>query len=128
MNEYNIEPWYVKTMMANLKNRMFSVSGSKKCYPLTRGINQGSANGPLNFSLYINSISKVISCSYQIYADDIIIYTEGTTINEINLKLQLELENIMDWCKENKMSINFDKTKCMYFHKAKDFTIKKNAM
>lgn len=125
MNEYKLEPWYVKTMLANTKNRIFNVSGSDKCYPLSRGISQGSANAPLSFSLYINSISKVITCKYQMYADDIIIYTEGKTLNEINEKLQFEVDKILDWCEANCMKINFEKTKCMYFHKAKDYTIKK---
>lgn len=38
------------------------------------------------------------------------------------------MEKIQDWCSENGMSINYDKTKLMYFHKNKDFTIRKESV
>ncbi len=115
MNEYNVGPWYVRVMMENMGNRLFSVNGSSKCYPLTRGICQGSANGPLSLSLHSNSTSKVITCSYYMDADDITIYTEGKTLREINKRLKIKMENIMEWCKENCMSINIDNTQMYVF-------------
>ncbi len=123
MHEYNLESWYVDIMLANIRNRVFNINGNSKYYPLSRGICQGSAAGPLIFSLYIKS--KIMNCNYLIYADDITIYAEGTSLNEINDKLSSQMESIQKWSVENKISINYSKTKCMYFHKSKDTTIKK---
>jgi hypothetical protein len=53
---------------------------------------------------------------------------EGKTLKEINDKLVTQMEKIQDWCTENSMSINYDKTKVMYFHKNKDFTIRKESV
>jgi len=124
MNEYELEPWYVETLHENFKHRVFSIDEGVKCYNLTRGLCQGSANGPLAFTLYIDSLSKLVNCAIIMYADDIVIYAEGKTLQEINEKLVENLAIIDKWCNDNFMLINYSKTKCMYFHKSKDNTIK----
>jgi len=124
MYNYKIEPWLVNVTNENMKSRVFTIDSNEKCFNLTRGICQGSANGPVTLSLYINDIVNVINVAHLMYADDIVIYTEGQSIQEIAEKLRVEMLKIQEWCKVNSMSVNYDKTKLMFFHKSKDVTIK----
>jgi len=106
MTKFNLEPWIVKISNENLKFRVFKVDSSDKYYNLGRGICQGSANGPLTFSLYINDISDTITIPFLMYADEIVIYTEGKSYTEIVQKLKVEMEKIQNWSRDNCMSIN----------------------
>lgn len=125
MMEYKLEPWYVELIYNNFNSRVFSFEHKGKCFSFLRGICQGSAKGPLAFSMFINGLSSVISiCKHLLYADDVVLYASGKSIQEINEKLNKDMESIVNWCSVNKVSINVEKTKVMYFHKAHDSSIK----
>ncbi len=48
--------------------------------------------------VYMNDISQVILDSeLALYADDTAIYVAGDTVDEIQVKLQSDLENIETW-------------------------------
>ncbi|XP_058816415.1 uncharacterized protein LOC131679696 [Topomyia yanbarensis] len=51
------------------------------------GTPQGSCLSSLLFSLYVNSLPAVLRCQYQLYADDLQIYTTGR-IEDIHLLIQ----------------------------------------
>lgn len=77
------------------------------------GIPQGSALGPLLFSLYINDIYK--SCDLPktlLFADDTaLVFTGDTTSQTINASL----DRFHKWLCTNKLTVNCDKTKFMRF-------------
>ena len=79
------------------------------------GVPQGSILGPLLFLIYINDISLNISsnCDIDLYADDSTIHHTNTDINKINMYLQESVDKVSQWCKNNNMCINPDKSKCM---------------
>jgi hypothetical protein len=54
------------------------------------------------------------------YADDLVIYYSGTDFNDIFEKLKVQSERIVQWCNENKLNINFNKTKFQLFYKSHD--------
>jgi hypothetical protein len=110
----------VKIIKEVFRNRVFKVSNSEKYYLMPRGVCQGSALGPLLFSLFINSICSCFSSPFLLYADDLVIYDSGINETEICKTLSLQLEKPCDWCDENGVSINFEKTKYMIFHKERD--------
>ena len=83
---------------------------------LTRGVKQGCILSPLHFNIFISDLGKELEKSPGIqmgstkkssllFADDLLIL--GRTNEEINEKIRV----LQVWCKENKMEINFDKTK-----------------
>jgi ribonuclease P/MRP protein subunit RPP40 len=87
------------------------------------GIGQGSALGPLLFSMYVNDISSCINVPFILYADDVILYADGTDCNMILSQLENYFANLCLWCEQNEMRANFDKTKFMIFHKEKASTV-----
>ena len=84
------------------------------------GIPQGSILGPLFFSVLINDIVKSSrKLSFLMYADDTTIYFNLEDFPALNREQEInkELEKLNLWFKLNKLTLNVDKTKCMFFHK-----------
>ena len=48
-----------------------------------------------------------------LYADDTILHEKGKSISNIKNKLQISLNNLQEWCKNNGMVLNTAKTKVM---------------
>ena len=53
------------------------------------------------------------------YADDTTLYFNVEDFNETNkvMAINNELEKVNIWLKLNKLTLNTEKTKCMFFHK-----------
>ena len=84
------------------------------------GIPQGSILGTLFFSVLINDIVKSSSkLSFLMYADDTTMYFNLEDFPALNREQDMnkELEKLNLWFKLNKLTLNVDKTKCMFFHK-----------
>lgn len=92
---------------------------SSTVQPLSDGTPQGSCLSALLFSMFINSLPSVLNCRWQLYADDLQIYTSGPAdsvdrlINEINTNLQ----TITEWSKRNFLAPNPKKTQSIIFCK-----------
>jgi hypothetical protein len=81
---------------------------------ITSGVPQGSVLGPLLFILYINDLPLHVTSQIDMFADDTTITAYGKTHLEINSFLQQDIINIEDWCSQNSMVLNAQKTKAMY--------------
>ena len=89
-----------------------------------KGVRQGCPLSPLLFNLYVNDIFALIDNSVQtpvylkeekvnalMYADDLVI------LAHTEKELQMSLNNLVEYCKRWKLSINTKKTKCMVFNR-----------
>ena len=75
------------------------------------GVPQGSILGPILFLIYINDIpSFVKNSTIDLYADDSTLHVSDYNIQNIQLKLQNNLDSIATWCSFNNMSIHINKT------------------
>ena len=84
---------------------------------ITCGVPQGSILGPLLFLIFINDLPlklQNIVASTDLYADDTTIYDIQYDKQVLENNLQRSLVLLQQWCKENGMLINTDKTKVMF--------------
>ena len=80
---------------------------------------QGSILGPLLFIIYVNdlcSVSKIFEPI--IFADDTNLFFSLKSMKELFHIANLELNKVLKWFNANKLSLNKDKTKYAFFHKA----------
>ena len=84
---------------------------------VTCDVPQGSVLGPLLFICYINDITRVIRHSqYFLYADDLAIVVSGKDPIRISSLIQEDLNSISDWCFQNKLTINTEKTHVLWLY------------
>ena len=78
------------------------------------GIPQGGVLGPILFLLFINDITQSVNAgTCNIFADDVAIYTSGKTVKDAESQLQICINEIDRWYKNNRLKINTDKTNVM---------------
>ena len=79
---------------------------------ITSGVPQGSILGPLLFIVFFNDLCDFINHSSVIqYADDTVIYFGAKTTSEIETALNGDLSEIVKYCEENELLLNFKKGK-----------------
>lgn len=96
--------------------------GSFSSYEIevTSGVPQGSHLGPILFSLFINDISTSIQfCKYLLFADDLKLYINIKTDQDC-VKLQQDINSLVNWCLLQNMELNYNKCKVITFHRKKN--------
>lgn len=82
---------------------------------LSAGVPQGGVLSPLLFSIFINSISRVISSNFHLYADDLQLYRHFK-LEEVDLAIALineDLNRINTWAKQYGLLVNPNKSQAI---------------
>jgi hypothetical protein len=105
--------WF-KSYLSDRK-QCVKVSNTKSDFSIMKyGVPQGSILGPLLFIVYVNDLSLAVpDVNVNMYADDSNFDTVQKTIAECERVLQENVFEISEWCTQNKLIINENKTKCM---------------
>ena len=121
---YGIKNNSLKWLSSYLSNRkQFKQAGDiKTSYEdIICGVPQGSILGPLLFIIYVNDLSDVSKILEPImFADDTNLFFTHKNIKELFQTVNSELDKVFQWFNANKLSLNKDKTKYTFFHKARE--------
>ena len=115
LEHYGVRGTSLRGFESYLSNRQqyveFNGVSSESC-EIKCGVPQGSILGPLLFLLYINglcNVSKVVD--FILFADDTNIFFSHKDFNLLPGILNSEMLKLTQWCRANKLSINFKKIK-----------------
>jgi hypothetical protein len=130
LKRYGISGPILNWISSYLSNRTQMVSFDNEFsdpVTITSGVPQGSVLGPLLFIMFINDLPKVLrNCECSVFADDLKIFKKIFDADD-SLVLQYNLNQVVNWCKVNGMSLNAKKCSIISFHKSStslDFTYK----
>jgi len=91
-------------------------NSSSKPNVVLLGVPQGSILGPLFFLIYINDLIYFINAaSAKLFADDTTLYHSGVDLSEIINYFSKIINDLLLWCKNNRLDINWTKTFLMVF-------------
>ncbi|MGH9708527.1 MAG: RNA-directed DNA polymerase [Candidatus Acidiferrales bacterium] len=111
-----------KFINSYLSNRHFYVEHkghTSNEFVATSGAPQGSNLAPLLFSLFVNDITEKLNSNTLLFADDLKLYRTIDSTVDCDL-LQRDLDDLNQWCTDNRLPLNINKCKVM------TFTLKKN--
>lgn len=98
-------------------NGITHISQSRK---ITQGVPQGSILGPLLFIIYVNELSERVddgmACQY---ADDTSVILACSTNKTLSSFCSKTLQTMEEWCAENCLRLNVEKTRLLNFDKQK---------
>ena len=80
------------------------------------GVPQGSILGPVLFIAFTADLSTYIpECVIKAYADDTQFMVEGSTVEEVNARMEAVIQKAQQWYTSNCLKINPTKTEVMFF-------------
>ena len=112
---HNITCW-ISSFLSNRTQRTKCNEIISQGLPVNLGVVQGSALGPVLFTLMVADLKPLSSDNDLIkFADDMTLLVPETS----NTDIALEFNAIQIWSNNNKLPINFAKTKELVFHRPK---------
>ena len=110
----------IKSFLSNRK-QLVSINGFESTpLEIKCGVPQGSTLGPLLFLLYINDLHyclKYATASH--FADDTAIVYANKNIKTLESNLNYDLKAVSEWLRSNRLSLNVNKTKLLYFRSSR---------
>lgn len=83
------------------------------------GLPQGTVLGPFLFLVLVDELAamleKIDGVTLSLFADDIAIVVEGSSLQQMNATAQAAVDLVERWARETGMKIAFPKTKAIYF-------------
>lgn len=118
----------LESYLTNRKQRVIGKNTVTEWQPVTRGVPQGSCLSPLLFSIYVSDLPMKITADVYQFADDTTEANTASTIEELVPMLEKNLKETLDYCSENALQLNLQKTQLIIFKQPskklpEDFTI-----
>jgi hypothetical protein len=108
----------IRSYLSNRSQVMKVGSVLSSSRPITCGVPQGSILGPILFLLTINDLLLSFPASFA-YADDTLIFSKGSTVEQSVTKCKLLLQQVATWYQGNLLQLNLDKTQFCIFSNRK---------
>ena len=107
--------WF-ENYLANRRQRVLANGVHSTFQQVTQGVPQGSVLGPLFYIIYANNLAKSFEyCQVAQYADDTALYVSSRNFHSSVARMQGDLNILSNWCQDNGILANTDKTKAMLF-------------
>ena len=105
---------FVQWTTARLTNRIARVQPNGvtwRCRTFKEGLPQGSVLSPLLFVLYINDLLGNFSESTTVsaYADDLALACRGRKKEDVDLRMQAEVDKVVSWSQHARLTLNVAK-------------------
>ena len=109
--------WF-KSYLENKKQFVTSNNVRSTLKKIPCVVPQGSILGPLLFLIHIDDLANVCKFTMPIFfADDSNLFLNGKHLDEIEFKLNNELDQILKWLKINKLALNVKKPNVWYLQR-----------
>jgi hypothetical protein len=107
---------WISNYLSNRKQYVHCNGVKSELCEIICGVPQGSILGPILFLIYINDLVSVSEkIKFILFADDTNIFYADNDMKNIKINLQTELEKVVNWFNENKLTVNISKTQYMIF-------------
>lgn len=104
---------WIRHFLSDRKQRVVIDNQESNWADVMSGIPQGSVLGPTLFLVFINDLPDIVNNLMKIFADDTKIYSTVRS-DEDCIKLQEDLNNLLDW--SNTWDLKFNSGKCKSMH------------
>ena len=105
---------WIQGFLTNRSQRI-AVRGALSTELPVSSVSQGSVLGPTLFLIYINDLSRAVSCNVSLYADDTLLYYDVNSKQEKQL-FQMNINALHNWSTKWKMPFNTNKYKIIAFN------------
>lgn len=115
---------WLRSYLTGRRQRVKVDEKSSNWSDILSGVPQGCVLSPLLFSLFINSISNSLKCSYHLYADDLQLYTQDSAhnIHKAIATMNHDLEEIASWTASYGLTVNPGKSQTIIIGSARQLT------
>jgi len=114
----NVELKWFQNYLSNRKKFVFFNGMSSSLLEILLGVPQGSILGPILFLIYINDLPSASLLRSLLFADDTALLARGSNIKDLADYVNSEFHKVVQYFRENKLSLHPEKTKVMFFTKS----------
>ena len=104
---------WIQQYLKDRKYKVFLEGEYSTEYTMSSGVPQGSILSPTLFNVMMSSIPHCTEVSMSEYADDILIYSSSSNIQDVTKNIQKQINLLVKWFENWGFRLNENKTKAM---------------